>query len=153
MKYCLFIKLVQKNLLLCWFDVVLSSNSKEKNDIVCLFVELFAEMVLMVDVSDCLEDKIMKKVDFIDWSTVCLLNWCRKIFFYVGLTWFYPQMKRKCWYCLFICRVIRWNGTDGWRKWWSWRKNNEKGLFHWLKFLFLMKLVKKNLHLCWFDVV
>ena len=57
---------MKKNLLLCWFDVVLSSNSIEKSDIVCLFVELFAEMVLMVDVSDCLEDKIMKKVDFFD---------------------------------------------------------------------------------------
>ena len=41
-------------------------KSIENNDIVCLFVELFAEMVLMVDVSDCLEDKIMKKVDFFD---------------------------------------------------------------------------------------
>ena len=57
---------MQKNLFLCWLNVVLSSNSKEKNDIVCLFVELFAEMVLMVDVSDGLQNKIMKKVDFID---------------------------------------------------------------------------------------
>jgi hypothetical protein len=36
------------------------------NDIVCLFVELFAEMVQMVDVSDGLEDKIMKNAVFID---------------------------------------------------------------------------------------
>ncbi len=43
---------MKENLRLCWFDVVLSSNSIEKNDIVGLFVELFAEMVLMVDVSD-----------------------------------------------------------------------------------------------------
>ena len=57
---------MQKNLLLCWFEVVLSSNLIEKNDIVCLFVELFAEMVLMVDVSDGLEDKIMKNDVFID---------------------------------------------------------------------------------------
>jgi hypothetical protein len=33
-------------------------KSLENNDIVCLFVELFAEMVQMVDVSDGLEDKI-----------------------------------------------------------------------------------------------
>jgi hypothetical protein len=31
-------------------------KSMENVDIVCLFVELFAEMVLMVDVSDGLED-------------------------------------------------------------------------------------------------
>jgi hypothetical protein len=36
------------------------------NDIVCLFVELFAEMVLTVDVGDGLEDKIMKNAVFID---------------------------------------------------------------------------------------
>ncbi len=36
---------------------------------VCLFVELFAEMVQMVDVSDGLEKKIIKKVVFIDYST------------------------------------------------------------------------------------
>ncbi len=57
---------MKKDLHFCWFDVVLSSNSIENNDIVCLFVALFAEMLLMVDVSDCLEDKIMKKVDFFD---------------------------------------------------------------------------------------
>ncbi len=33
-------------------------KSIEKNDIVCLFVELFAEMVLMVDVSDGIERKL-----------------------------------------------------------------------------------------------
>jgi hypothetical protein len=36
------------------------------NDIVCLFVELFAEMVLTVDFGDGLEDKIMKNAVFID---------------------------------------------------------------------------------------
>ena len=41
-------------------------KSIENNDIVCLFVEFFAEMVLMVDVSDGLEDKIMKNAVFID---------------------------------------------------------------------------------------
>ena len=39
--------------------------------IVCLFVELFAEMVQMVDVSYGLEDKIMKNAVFIDFSTCC----------------------------------------------------------------------------------
>ena len=41
-------------------------KSIENNDIVCLFVELFAEMVLTVDVGDGLEDKIMKNAVFID---------------------------------------------------------------------------------------
>ncbi len=57
---------MKKDLHLCWFEVVLSLNSIENNDIVCLFVELFAKMVLMVDVSDGLEDKIMKNAVFID---------------------------------------------------------------------------------------
>ena len=52
-----------------WIGFILKSI--ENNDIVCLFVELFAEMVLMVDVSDGLEDKIMKNDVFIDWSTCC----------------------------------------------------------------------------------
>ena len=141
----------KSSFMLVWRGIILKSI--ENNDIVCLFVELFDEMVLMVDVSDGLEDKIMKNDVFIDYSTSSWWNWWRKIFIYVGLTWFNPQMKRKCWYCLFICRVIRWNGTDGWRKWWSSKQNNEKRRFYWLKYLLLIKLEKKNLHLCWFDVV
>jgi hypothetical protein len=109
----------ESSFMLVWSCIILKSI--ENNDIICLFVELFAEMVQMVDVSDGLEEKIMKNAVFIDFSTCCWGNWCRKIFIYVGLTWYYPQIYRKYWYCLFICRVIRWNGTDGWRKWWSWR--------------------------------
>ncbi len=134
-----------------WRGFILKSI--ENNDIVCLFNELFAEMVQMVDVSDGLWDKIMKNVVFIDYSTSSWWNWWRKFFIYFDSTWFYPQMTRKCWYCLYICRVIRWNGTGGWRKWWSWKFNKEKLRFYWLQYFFLMKLVKKNLHLYWFDVV
>ena len=59
-------KLVKKNLHLRWFECGIILKSLEKNDVVCLFAELFAEMVLMVYVSDGFEDKIMKKVVFID---------------------------------------------------------------------------------------
>jgi hypothetical protein len=55
--------------MLVWRGIILKSI--ENFDIVCLFVELFAEMVLLVDISDGLQNKIMQKVDFIDWSNVC----------------------------------------------------------------------------------
>ena len=54
--------------MLVWRGIILKSI--ENVDIVCLFVELFAELVLLVDVGDGLQNKIMKKVDFIDWSNV-----------------------------------------------------------------------------------
>ncbi len=58
---------VKSSFMLVWRGIIL--KSLENNDDVCLFVELFAEMVQMVDVSDGLEEKIMKKDVFIDYST------------------------------------------------------------------------------------
>ena len=63
----------KSSFMLVWRGIIIKSIGN--NDIVCLFVELFAEMVLMVDVSDCLEDKIMKNAVFINWRTGCWGNW------------------------------------------------------------------------------
>ncbi len=57
----------KSSFMLVWRGIILKSI--ENTDIVCLFVELFAEMVQMVDISDGLEDKIMKNAVFIDWSS------------------------------------------------------------------------------------
>ena len=59
----------KSSFILVWRGLILKSI--ENNGIICLFVELFAEMVLMVDVSDGLEDKIIQNVVFIDLSTCC----------------------------------------------------------------------------------
>ena len=59
----------KSSFMLVWRDLIL--KSLENNDVVCLLVELFAEMVQMVDVSDGLEDKIMKNFVYFDWNTCC----------------------------------------------------------------------------------
>ena len=53
----------KSSFMLVWRGLIL--KSLENNDV----VELFAEMVQMVDISDGLEDKIMKNAVFIDWSS------------------------------------------------------------------------------------
>ncbi len=58
---------VKSSFLLVWRGIILKSI--ENNDVVCLFAELFAEMVQIIDVSDGLEDKIMKNDVFIDYSS------------------------------------------------------------------------------------
>ncbi len=60
---------VKSSFMLVWRGIILKSI--ENNDISCLFVELFAEMVLMAYVSDGLEDKIIQNVVLIQLSTCC----------------------------------------------------------------------------------
>ena len=63
--------IVMQNIYYLWFDVVLILKWIKNFDMICLFVELFVEMVLIVDVSDGLDQKIIKIIVFIDSKTCC----------------------------------------------------------------------------------
>ena len=63
--------IVMQNIYYLWFDVVLILKWIKNFDMICLFVELFVEMVLIVDVSDGLDQKIIKIIVFIDSKTDC----------------------------------------------------------------------------------
>ncbi len=52
--------MVWRGIIVKWIEII---------DMICLFVELLAEMVLMVDVSDGLDDIIIKIIVFMDCST------------------------------------------------------------------------------------
>ena len=60
---------------------------------ICKYVELFAEMVLMVDVSDGLDDVIIKIIVLCIQKLIIDKIGDLKTFINYGLTWFYPQMK------------------------------------------------------------
>ena len=61
-------------------------------------------MVLMVDVSDGLDDVIIKIIVF--WIQVLVVDIIgdKKTFIIYGWKWFYPQMNRKCRYGLLFYR-------------------------------------------------
>jgi hypothetical protein len=86
-------------------------------EMVCLFFNYCDVLVLMVDLSDKLEDLIIKIVIFND---LCRWKWknCRyKNYIYVVLHGFIFKLIRNSRNGLFICRVSWCYGTDGWLEW------------------------------------